>query len=225
MWCDAVGRRRGFVLAELAVIVVVLGLFAMIFKVSIRALREKTSQARCIGNLKHLLSGWQAYAKDHDERLPPVHKRIHDTGKSWIDKATWPTLMQKYFDDPRLKETRPEVSNIQLTRGGIFACPNLATTPSGFRPHYGMNHALMKEYGGWETRSQIPRPAETLVFADVQNSYLVGGVWWANQYVAYRHSAGANCAFADGHCQWLPQKALAVSKQGRWQGQAPWQPK
>jgi prepilin-type processing-associated H-X9-DG protein len=216
---------RSIALVELAVIVVVLCIFGSIFRVSSKMMTAKLQQAQCVGNLKHLIGGWQKYVQDNDGILPPTRIKIASTGKSWEDYAVWTTLMQNYFDDPMLLKTKPEKSNIRLTDGGVFHCPVKNAAPSGLEPHYGMNTIFGDGKDSWHRIKDISLPGQTLVFVDIESSYVSGAVWWANRYVSYRHSQGSNCAFADGHCEWLPKQVLFVPEGSRWEGRPPWQPK
>jgi prepilin-type processing-associated H-X9-DG protein len=65
----------------------------------------------------------------------------------------------------------------------IFYCPSA----SG-RPGYQFNRTLQ----GW-SRSLIPATAETMAIFESDDG----------ETVAYRHSGGANFAFADGHVKWF----------------------
>jgi len=67
---DAAGRRRGFSLVELIIIVAILGLLAGILLTSLQAARETSRRMTCAANLRQLGAG---IALHHDARgvLPP----------------------------------------------------------------------------------------------------------------------------------------------------------
>ena len=220
-------NQNGFTLTELLVVVIVLVVFATIFGVSIPVAREKAMQAQCAHNMQRLVEGWIAYTHDHNGNMVPYSEKRYDTGKSWIDVAQWPTLMPEYLADPALTKVQPKTPTTVLTPDGPLSCPSAG---KGMRintssMHYGINIALKRTKGGWDRLSEIPFPAKTIVFVDTDNRYLAGPTPWAQKYIAFRHDNGANCAFADGHVEWMSRAELTVEQDEDWHGKAPWQPR
>lgn len=207
---------------------IVLSLYALVFNLSPDVSIEKVHQAECVSHLHELIAAWRKYCQDHDGKTVPVSVEIGKSGKGWEDTATWVNLMQAYIDDPALKQVQPRSGNILLTTGGALSCPSVIGPDSdsiqSCRPHYGMNHvAVMKEAGGWECLNEMPAPAQTVIFMESKSHYLIGPTWGL-PYIDYRHFNGVNCAFADGHVDWLSKVEVEESSK-EWGGCAPWQPK
>lgn len=216
--------RRGFVLAELLVVLIVLALFAVVLQVPLSVAREKTRQAACASHLQQISLAWRLYSEDYGGFVAPVSVKVHDTGKSWEDEATWPCLMQAYLDDPALRRVKPTTASIALSADGVLSCPSYPVAVGSHTPHFGMNHvAVRPEEGGWNRLAAMPLPAQTLIFVDTAAWY-VAGPTWGLRYIDFRHSGGANAAFADGHLDWRSRAELEASARN-WQGQAPWQPR
>jgi prepilin-type processing-associated H-X9-DG protein len=217
-------KRHAFVLAELLVVLIVLALFAVVFQIPLGAARDKARQAECGSHLQQVIQAWRLYSEDYGGFVAPVSVKVHDTGQSWQDEATWPCLMQAYLDDPALKRVKPTTTSIALTAGGMLSCPSYPQAVGSHTPHFGMNHVAVRAAdGGWDRLPEMPLPAQTLIFADTAAWY-VAGPTWGLRYLDYRHAGGANVAFADGHLDWLPRAELEAAAKA-WQGQAPWQPR
>lgn len=207
--------------------VIALSLYAVVFNLQIDILMEKAHQAECVSHLHELIAAWRKYCLNNDGKLVPVSVKIANTGKGWEDTATWVNLMQAYIDDPVLKTIQPRSGNVLLTTGGALACPSVTGANSNniqsCKPHYGMNQmAVTKEVGGRECLNEISAPGQTIIFMDSKSHYIVGPTWGL-QFIDFRHSDGVNCAFADGHVDWL-SRAEVESSSKKWRGCAPWQP-
>jgi prepilin-type N-terminal cleavage/methylation domain-containing protein/prepilin-type processing-associated H-X9-DG protein len=217
--------RRGFTLIELLVVIAIIAILAAIlFPVFARA-REKARQTSCLSNLKQLGLGLVMYAQDYDEKFPTYFWGEGNAGQA--NSCTWWGGIYPY------------VKNIQL-----FACPSSSSnwhnthqvwidfTPP-FRGNPPINYGYSELIGGVGTGTkmgQLQSPAETLILADC-NSTWIGG-YWSEAFparalllrVAYAngmsgcgcppdvptaqrtgippHNGGANLAFADGHSKW-----------------------
>jgi len=66
------GRSGGFTLAELGVVLAVLGLLAAISIPAVAAAMDRSREARCLSNLRQIGLAVQAYASDHDQNLPDL---------------------------------------------------------------------------------------------------------------------------------------------------------
>ena len=213
--------KRGFTLIELLVVIAIIAILAAIlFPVFARA-REKARQTSCLSNLKQLGLGLMMYAQDYDERFPTYWWGEGNTGIA--NSCTWWGGIYPY------------VKNIQ-----IFACPSSNNTGNNTwgvwinaNPpfanaaiNYGFNE-LMGNQNGLKMAT-LQAPAETVVLADCQSSW-IGGYWSASfpqrawlLRVAFAaginncgcpppavpdgtsiHNGGANIAFADGHSKWF----------------------
>lgn len=198
---------------------VALSLYGMVFGMPMNEMIEKVNQAECVSHLHELIAAWRKYRDDHDGMPVPTAKKIADTGKSWLDTASWVNLMQAYIDDPKLKVIQPNTPNVLLSRGTCLSCSSFIKKQDGrgadissHCPHFGMNAAAFDKNG------KISDSA--MVFIDV-NAFFVLSPAWGLDSIEYRHSGGVNCAFADGHVEWLSREEIEKSAK-TWQNSPFW---
>src|SRR5215471_15298486 len=60
-----------FTLIELLVVTAIIAVLASMLLATVAKVRSSAQSARCRSNLKQLVYGWQMYAHDHEDRLPP----------------------------------------------------------------------------------------------------------------------------------------------------------
>lgn len=191
--------------------IIALAFYADIFKLPVDEMVEKVKQAECVSHLHELVSGWRKYRDAHDGKSVPASIKVADTGKSWEDASTWVNLMQDYIDDPVLKRIDPRhTANIKLTdEGTIISCPSATLKKDGRsigissqHPHFGISNMSC----GADGTGAVNVKDGTMVFID--GKYYIVSPTWGIKNIEYRHSGGANCAFADGHVEWLPQDVI-----------------
>ncbi|MCP4245569.1 MAG: prepilin-type N-terminal cleavage/methylation domain-containing protein [bacterium] len=89
------GRRSGFTLVELLVVVSIIALLISILLPSLRCAREQTKSAVCIANLKGIATASNVYASDDEaESSVPVHHRVKalfvpEGGRREIARIGW----------------------------------------------------------------------------------------------------------------------------------------
>ncbi len=65
-------RNSGFSLVELAIVMGIIGLLAVVATPSIGAMIERGNSARCAANLRNIGVAVQQYIADNDYRFPPI---------------------------------------------------------------------------------------------------------------------------------------------------------
>ncbi len=75
-------RRAGFTLIELLVVVAIIALLISILLPSLSGAREQGRKAKCLANLRGLMTATQVYFAEHNDRFPIVIRRRDPTGTS-----------------------------------------------------------------------------------------------------------------------------------------------
>jgi prepilin-type N-terminal cleavage/methylation domain-containing protein/prepilin-type processing-associated H-X9-DG protein len=225
--------KQGFTLIELLVVIAIIAILAAILFPVFAKAREKARQTSCLSNVKQLGLGLMMYAQDYDERMP-----LYNWGEGSVgikNSCTWWGGIYAY-----------------VKNGQIFGCPSggrlgASTTNNGttfvvwtnfagapfnsgtWSLDYGYNE-LMSTVAGGLAIAKLHYPAETVVLADCQSSW-IGGYWsdtFPNRAFLRRiaeangntgcgcppndtafnsddapHNNGSNIAFCDGHAKWF----------------------
>jgi prepilin-type N-terminal cleavage/methylation domain-containing protein/prepilin-type processing-associated H-X9-DG protein len=142
-------RRRGFTLIELLVVIAIIAILAAIlFPVFARA-REAARMAACRSNLKQIATGFQMYAQDYDETMPPYR----NVGGSFPG----PGFLYMGIVGPYIKNgiEVTNAANGAANVGQVWACP---TSKAGGAPSlntYAYNYYAL---GGTSPHTAPPNP-------------------------------------------------------------------
>jgi prepilin-type processing-associated H-X9-DG protein len=122
-------RAAAFALKELVVVVAVIGVLAvLLLAMSLRA-RNKSLNAQCISNLKHLGSVLQMFAADH--QTYPLLVNNFKSGKYPEHRGGWSdALLKKGFPPMPPREAQ------EFLQKGVWDCP-AAFKPESFGPSRG----------------------------------------------------------------------------------------
>jgi len=226
---DRTGRRRGFSLVELLVVVAIIGVLLAIVIPSLGRAKELARRAVCMTNLRGLAQGCHGYAGEHGQRLP----NMHDYGGSQYNSSSyWLSL-----------KWREWLMNDYGVRRYYFYCPsnqdgwNLDTlweyqdrfSIVGY-PYFGANDDYCVNETWIEpkllvtpppkypvfARTLVDSPAYEVLWVDLTRQtptdefwiYEAGGFGTrcgANHYVR-REPEGMNEAHGDEHVRWVPWK-------------------
>ncbi|MCS7252579.1 MAG: DUF1559 domain-containing protein [Armatimonadota bacterium] len=203
--------RIGFTLIELLVVIAIIAILAAIlFPVFARA-REKARTASCQSNLKQLINAWTMYSQDYDEVCLP-----HRVGGASSAAFNWVTLMMPYVKNEqifRCPSTNTLISytyNFHVSAGGgmLLAMIRLpAQTP-----------ILADANGSTDSRQALvflvstTGGTNTLLGRNLANPANPPAASWNDssegRINGWRHTQGANYAFADGHVKWMSGTAV-----------------
>lgn len=200
---------RAFTLIELLVVIAIIAILAAIlFPVFARA-KEAAKKTTCLSNTKQLVTAWQMYAGDYEERacLSYYYSPDYRFETAWDFQLDWAS-----GDHPTSKLG---LLGSYTTTGRLNSCPSFFGEAWG-RPFTGF--AYNTSYLGGDVLASIPeaslsqvqRPAQIVVFADGGYGNPVKGQnylrapsdpFFAQGKVHFRHLGAANVACVDGHAK------------------------
>lgn len=191
-----VGRStcKAVSLLELLAVLAVIGfLSAMVFP-AIQKARLSAASAHCVSNLKQLAAAHRMYEQDHEGKPPPqIYTSTHpeSEGHSGVGIRL---LRWSYRPGPRYVWS---VDN-KYIREPIELCPSVRINKLASNlengPHYAIYSMEDKKYAQFYSKPSL-RP---LIWDGITSSWTPG-----SPQVPLRHNRGINCAFLDGHVEWI----------------------
>ncbi|WP_043582029.1 prepilin-type N-terminal cleavage/methylation domain-containing protein [Geminisphaera colitermitum] len=201
--------RRAFTLIELLAVIAIIGVLAAIVLAVLGNVRAKARQTQCLSNLRQLQMANILYANEHKGRFVYVQSTANIP---WHGDRT----LTGYLD---------RGSGVSADIPPSMRCPD--RIESGGHRSYGYNFTNINlnlptgapkrsEIG--LLQSEIPRPSQTLAFADAvdfqisrfQSNAYVAGDTNRTHAAAYRHGNDRiNIAYWDGHVKNLQRSEVA----------------
>lgn len=197
--------KRAFSLIEVLVVVAIIAILtALLFPVFAQA-KESAKATQCLNNLRQISTAWLLYANDADDTASPSYY--------YTDRGRFENSWDFTTDARDPKNAKPGLVASYAKAGQLNQCPTFLGEAWG-RPYtgyaYNTTYIGGDDYAGTKPQSltRIADPAGTAVFADAG----FGNPVRAHNYlrapsdplfiagkVHFRHHAGANVAWADGH--------------------------
>ena len=184
----------GFTLIELLVVIAIIGVLAALSIPAFSSVRESADKAKCIGNLKQLVTVTLSMASDNNGKMP-----------NWTENAGGPW----HWDEIRRFMGTPTDTPL---KGSMFQCPATCRNPemckelditTGEFP-IGRGHYRFNNFYAAGKRPRF-KATEAVVFWDFSYTYTPNAMW-----SHYRGSSNPviNLAYADGHVGTASAKEL-----------------
>ena len=217
--------RKAFTLTELLVVVAIILLLVLLAFPALRRSIESSNEAKCVGNLRQLISGWSLYCADHD--LNSVNYSEFPANLY----SGWPANLSPYMGNGNIDRylicpsASKEAPNSNNGRGGTSnAWRSYGSKGRKFLCSYGIN---ANWYNGresfydpvvWESVKNImwvknvhESPNNIVVFSDATwvdfsrgSIPTMEGIKTGNGWQIARHkNKGINMAFAGGHVRFV----------------------
>jgi len=173
-------QRKAFTLIELLVVIAIIAILAAILFPVFAQAREAARKTACLSNLKQIGTGFQMYAGDSDEQMPPWTANACGayTGGSFALQYLYGNLVAPYIKNG----VDPATGNL----GGVWACPSTKASLSPISNTYAYNYyglggtsnctgaGLAAGYAPFDgptyalpsPLSMLSRPAETILVLD-----------------------------------------------------------
>ncbi len=193
--------RRAFTLIELLVVIAIIAILAALLLPALARAKGSAQSIQCLSHLCQISLATRLYAEENDDLFPrSQHSAFANRQLAW-ERALAPLLGGN--------SGSTAWTNLLPT---IYHCPN---DKKQGHLSYGLNYYVEvgeeDDYPGkpqtWRKFSQIPKPANTILFTelDVAADHVMPGLCWmtvadaANDVASQRHKHKSNYAFVDGH--------------------------
>jgi prepilin-type N-terminal cleavage/methylation domain-containing protein/prepilin-type processing-associated H-X9-DG protein len=222
-------RRGGFTLAELLVVVAVIGILAGLLFPALAASKAQARSIFCQNNNKELVTGWLMYADDHSQGL--AYNLGGAAARTNINWAAGVLDWELTTDNTNLADlTQAALGSYVAKKSAIYRCPSdsvlsalqAAAGWSGRARSYSMNASVgdagVISSSGVNTNNpgytqffkltSMPAPARIFVFLDehpdsISDGYFVNHIYYPEwtRLPASWHNGAATFSFADGHTE------------------------
>jgi prepilin-type N-terminal cleavage/methylation domain-containing protein/prepilin-type processing-associated H-X9-DG protein len=231
---DSVAKlSRAFTLIELLVVIAIIGILAGMLLPALSRARAKAKAAACVGQMRQVFIGLQAYSDDNEGFFPAA---------SSPNGVTWPKALGKYLPQKSFSSTSPP--------NRVFACP--ATVYAGFKftdinLTYSCTAAMLgSDPDSTSLTAKQPRkqdsistkPTETPLFIEAKRDVgnngtgnCVSNLKWSDiqsdlaktdpdlcPSLDFRHSKMMNVAYADGSVRAVNFPQFKVVSKALWEG-------
>ena len=224
-------RRGGFTLVELLVVIGILAILVSLLVPTLARVREAAREAECRSHLRQLITGFFAFAVDHDRTLPGSY---YDIGAADLTHRCW--LMGGERDWKKAPQTGTLFPYIN--DASIYRCPSLTDAPgSGSRGKTSngrFDYSMFLSFAGARLDhvrptaryrrpdgqfTLLPTPVLCEENTDHLNTVNQEGGHASTDQLGHQHRGGGHYASIDGSVHWFVEDRTANT--GSWFSQAP----
>lgn len=198
------GRRQGFTLVELMVVLAIIAVLVSLFLPTLRRAREQAQRVQCMSNIRQVTQAFTAYATDHDGQFLCLESGNAQVGiASPSDDGQVILALYPYIHNSRVFHCPADPRDTGLSyvpndllgpKGAVWAAyikplprflkvSNAATTYAMIE-EFDLHPKTLNNPGGF-----VVQPAPAMIWIDTP------GV---------AHGAGSCITFLDGHCEFWP---------------------
>ncbi len=219
--------KSAFTLAELVVVLAVLGAWALIAKTALSQSQTSSGRVICVNNLRRLGQAWQMYADDYAGILMGNQSGTPVGFLNWVSGIEdYSTANQDNVNYAYLTNTSYAAMGLYVKTSSAFRCPADPSTVvrNGIQMarvrSYSMNSYLGQGATAWSSGylvmtngSQLGQPDRTMVLLDENPDSINDGSFVVDlagagassrliDFPAYYHLGGMNLVLADGHTEY-----------------------
>jgi type II secretory pathway pseudopilin PulG len=184
-----VSRRDGFTLIELCAVIATLAVLAVVWLPALAGTKSDPRAFQCLNNQRQLILGWQMYAADNNDLLPPndypfttsyvLNPSLHYEMNNWVVGT-----MEQQADAAGIAAIKSLTSSNTMlapyvTNASVYHCPadNYISSFTGGKVHvrsYSMNSAVGTVY--WSSFNGGPT-----IGSPLQGGWLPGTGYYSGQ--------------------------------------------
>ena len=205
-------RKLFFTLIELLVVIAIIAILAAMLLPALSSARASAKSAKCMANLKQIISAVNMYADDNDDWIPPGQRRDRDS-KGKAKQTKWYSIIQPY--------------GIDFDKNAKATCLECPAETRNFTSqltytHYGTNPYVMGIFNATDSNKSMRYQNRRNIYSDPTKIKVVMDLHSDTTSVMYlssasfRHGAGdkrdpktkvptagglCNIAFLDGHVE------------------------
>ncbi len=214
--------RHAFSLIELLVVLAIISILVGVLAPALSIARSQARAVDCLVRMRSLGQALTLYLDEHDGRFPATNHVGLGAGPEWD------VQLGRYLGRPEVRRTLlsgdfyfeddPEIVSYYNNHLRCPEDPRRRTDEYS----YGQNvYFNLEPYAGemeadavlngkrWSRRDDIPRPAATVIYGEVEggSNHLMAHFWRVygiTPEIVERHQDHGNYVFADGHAEMAP---------------------
>jgi len=218
------GRRFGFTLIEMLVVVALISLLISMLLPALNVARDTADHTVCMTRLNSMYRSCANYALDNITRLPDLHNSSGAWGDNTNTTPYWYSVKARdhlidYYGHQRNYSYCPS-NQLNWNRDDFWNWPGGTSSVWGYF-YFGATRSKYNSAGAWtftenpgdpifaSTTSSKPRYKVLMADLNRQCCGFDGDGWFGPQRRGMNHSkgtvpAGSNEVFFDGHAEWIP---------------------